>query len=122
MTTPQETAPGLIRAVAEWLHINGIDPADVPVDSDISIDRKTLSGTRHIRYSALLRNELGHLYHDPITGRPAVEDRTAVLTVAPPLGFSWLSNGASNLRIPHGSSSGTALDVPQQDHVPPDPA
>jgi hypothetical protein len=54
-----ETVHGPLHTVVEWLRTNGIDPADVPVDSDISIEPEPLGGDRRIRYSALLRNELG---------------------------------------------------------------
>jgi hypothetical protein len=80
----QETAYGPISAVAEWLRANGIDPADVPVDARLVIERDTLGGHRHIRYTALLRNELGHLHHDSVTGREAAEERTVRLRVEPP--------------------------------------
>ncbi|MFE9687985.1 hypothetical protein [Streptomyces sp. NPDC006285] len=79
-----ETVHGPVHAVAEWLRANGIDPQDVPIDSDITIGTEPFGGARHIRYSALLRNELGHLHHDPATGRAAVEARTALLVVEAP--------------------------------------
>jgi hypothetical protein len=79
-----ETVHGPLHTVVEWLRTNGIDPADVPVDSDISIEPEPLGGDRRIRYSALLRNELGHLHHDPATGRAAVEDRSVPPVVEPP--------------------------------------
>ncbi|MEW2167945.1 hypothetical protein AB0912_33850 [Streptomyces sp. NPDC007084] len=63
------TGHGPVGAVADWLRANGIDPIDVPVDSRISIEPGVSADDRRIRYTDLLRNELGHLRHDPATDR-----------------------------------------------------
>jgi len=84
VTELEETVHGPVRAVADWLRANGIDPMDVPVHSRISIEPGASEGDRRIRYAELLRNELGHLRHDPATGRAAAEERTTALKVEPP--------------------------------------
>ncbi|MFG2699544.1 hypothetical protein [Streptomyces sp. NPDC048386] len=84
MAVPYETAYGPLTAVADWLRANGIDPADVPIDASIGIERLTYAGARCIRYTALLRSEEGRPYVDPATGRAAEEERIELLTVDPP--------------------------------------
>lgn len=84
MPVPYETAYGPLPEVVAWLTANGIDPADVPVDGEITIEVQNLAGDRYVRYSALLRNEDGHRYLDPATNEAAQEERIAPLKVDPP--------------------------------------
>ena len=74
--------PGGLRAVHMWMRLHGIDPEDVPLDSEMVIE-DTAYGLV-IRYTAHLRNESGNKYVDPEAPEfAASEDRTAVLRAAP---------------------------------------
>jgi hypothetical protein len=74
--------PGGLRTVQRWLHLNGIDPEDVPLHSEMVIEDSAYGMV--IRYTAYLTNEAGHRYVDPEAPEfAASEDRTAVLRVAP---------------------------------------
>lgn len=81
--------PGLVQEgrhedLRQWLRANGIDPADVPVGEEITIEPLTLGGDRAIHYTAYLRNAEGRFYRDEDTEGPAQESLTVPLTVAPP--------------------------------------
>lgn len=68
----------------QWLRANAIDPGDVSVNEDITIEPLTLGGDRAIRYTALLRNAEGFKYRDEDTGEAAQEERIVPLVVDPP--------------------------------------
>ncbi|GAA2694335.1 hypothetical protein GCM10010400_69870 [Streptomyces aculeolatus] len=74
-----------------WLTANNINPADVPSDDGATPTELTLAtstdGVRVIRYTAFLRNEDGHKYHDPATNDAAQEQRETPLLVPPPDGL-----------------------------------
>ncbi|MEW2426216.1 hypothetical protein AB0911_37695 [Streptomyces nigra] len=80
---PEEIVYCSVKSVIEWLKANEIDPIDVPADSSLTIDEDPVQGFRIIRYTALLRNELGHIVIDKVTGQPAVCGRSARLLVEP---------------------------------------
>lgn len=84
MPVPMQTPYGPVDALADWLRANDVEPGDVPMDSSITIERETIDGAWCIRYVALVRNEAGRIYLDGDTGRPAEEERTAILNVDPP--------------------------------------
>ncbi|MGW1001757.1 hypothetical protein [Streptomyces sp. NPDC002520] len=74
--------PGGLRAVRRWLRLNGIDPHDVPLDSELVIEDSAYGMV--IRHEAYLTTDDGHKYIDPDNpDRAATDDRTAVLRVAP---------------------------------------
>ncbi|WP_432589935.1 hypothetical protein ABVG11_34235 [Streptomyces sp. HD1123-B1] len=75
----------------DWLRANGIDPGDVPITQDITIEPLPIGGARVIRYTAYLRNADGRKYLDEVTGEAAQEERTASLVVDPPP--HWRENG-----------------------------
>ncbi|WP_329214898.1 hypothetical protein OG352_05470 [Streptomyces sp. NBC_01485] len=76
-------SPHLFRAVHRWLRINGIDPGDVPVPSELAVEDGAFGLV--IRYEAYLRNAAGHRYVDPADrDRAARENRTVLLQLAPP--------------------------------------
>lgn len=67
-----------------WLRANGIDPADVPFNSEIAIEPASRKGAQLIRHTVYLRDETGHKYLAPATGDAAQEERTVPLVIAPP--------------------------------------
>ncbi|WP_426568133.1 hypothetical protein [Streptomyces canus] len=74
--------PGGLQAVQVWLRLNGIDPNDVPLHSEMVIEDSAFGMV--IRYTAYLTNEDGHRYVDPEAPEfAASQDRTAILRVAP---------------------------------------
>ncbi|MFF0597866.1 hypothetical protein [Streptomyces antibioticus] len=74
--------PDGLKPVHLWLLAHDINPADVPLDSEIVIEDSAFGLV--IRYTAYLRNEDGHRYVDPDgSGFAASEDRTAILRLAP---------------------------------------
>ncbi|MFI5973571.1 hypothetical protein [Streptomyces sp. NPDC051452] len=80
--------PDGLRSVQRWLRLHGIDPIDVPVDSEMVIEPTAFGPV--IRYTAYLRNDQGHRYVDPEAPEfAASEDRTALLRIAPEP--QWLS-------------------------------
>ncbi|WP_432169101.1 hypothetical protein [Streptomyces sp. 1222.5] len=80
--------PGGLRPVLRWLRLHGIDPADVPVDSEVVIEPTAFGPV--IRYTAYLRNDEGFKYADPEDPDfAASEDRTALLCIEPDP--EWLS-------------------------------
>ncbi|MFJ6841399.1 hypothetical protein ACIQRE_01880 [Streptomyces griseoluteus] len=82
--------PGGLRAVQRWLRLNGIEPAEVPLHSEIVIEPSAFG--RLIRYTTYLRNADGHRYTDPDNRDfAASEDRTAVLRVEPEP--KWIGQG-----------------------------
>lgn len=84
--------PDGLRAVEEWLRVNGIDPADVPVESELVIEDSAFGLV--IRYTAYLRNADGAKYVDPDDPHFAASvDRTAVLQLAPPADWLTTSGG-----------------------------
>jgi len=83
-TWPVVACSERLPELREWLTANGIDPADVPVHEDITIEPLTLSGDRAIRFTAYLRNADGCKYLDEATGEAAQEERTVPLVVNPP--------------------------------------
>ncbi|WP_416976673.1 hypothetical protein [Streptomyces sp. T028] len=71
-----------LRAVQRWLRLNGIEPRDVPLDSEMVIEDSAFGMV--IRYTAYLYDDEGRKYVDPDAPEfAASEDRTAVLRVAP---------------------------------------
>ncbi|MFD6432815.1 hypothetical protein [Streptomyces venezuelae] len=84
-----EDWPRLVREdrhdeLRQWLRAHGIDPADVSVDEEITIELMTLGGDRAIHYTAFLRDADGHFYRDESTDGPAQEPRFVPLAVDPP--------------------------------------
>ncbi|SHI66316.1 hypothetical protein [Streptomyces sp. 3214.6] len=80
--------PDGLHAVQGWLRLNGIDPRDVPLDSEMVIEDSAFGMV--IRYTAYLYDEQGRKYVDPDAPEfAASQDRTAVLKVAP--APEWLS-------------------------------
>ncbi|WP_372352657.1 hypothetical protein [Streptomyces sp. KL116D] len=78
-------AEGRAEEIQEWVRANNIDPSDVPVDADMTIE-DTPDG-RVIRYAANLRDaEGGRLLADP-AGGVQQEERTVPLVVEPPAGW-----------------------------------
>lgn len=74
--------PDGLRSVQRWLRLNGIEPRDVPLDSEMVIEDSAYG--RVIRYTAYLHDDQGRKYVDPEDPDfAASEDRTAVLRVAP---------------------------------------
>jgi len=74
--------PGGLHAVQGWLRLNGINPRDVPRDSEMVIEDSAFGMV--IRYTAYLYDEQGRKYVDPEDPQfAASQDRTAVLRVAP---------------------------------------
>lgn len=67
-----------------WLKANGIDPEDVPTNTEITVETGT-GGDRVIHYTAFLRNEDGAKYLDEATGDAAHKERTAPVQVEPPM-------------------------------------
>lgn len=67
-----------------WLHANGIDPDDVPIHAEITIEPASRKGTQLIRHTAYLTCDHGHKYYDPATGDAAQEERTVPLVIPPP--------------------------------------
>jgi hypothetical protein len=84
-------AQGRVPAVQEWLRANGIEPDDVPVDADMTIE-DTPDG-RVIHYVANLRNDEGRVQADPFhDGKTLREQRAVPLVVEPPA--DWPVYGA----------------------------
>lgn len=72
-----------VEAIQTWARENGINPDDVPVDADMTIE-DTPDG-RVIRYVANLRNEEGRVRADPFhPGSELREQRAVPLVVEPP--------------------------------------
>jgi hypothetical protein len=80
---PLQTPYGPVTAVADWLRANGIDPGDVPIDADITIELMTLGGGRCIRYTRFVRED-GRIRRDPDGDGPELAEGIAPLTVEPP--------------------------------------
>lgn len=79
-----QTDWGRRDALCNWLTANGINPADVPIDGDLTIiDTDT---GRAIRVEVELRGEDGRVLLDEREHRAARELRTVPLLVEPP---SW---------------------------------
>lgn len=69
------------RAVCEWLHANGANPDDIPIDSDLYI---TGDGpARVLHYETYVCGTDGCRLADA-RGEKVVEQRTVPLTVEPP--------------------------------------
>ncbi|MFE6362935.1 hypothetical protein ACFVP3_23415 [Streptomyces sp. NPDC057806] len=80
--------PDGLRAVREWLRVNGIDPNDVPIRSELVIEDSAFGMV--IRYEAYLRTAEGRPFVDPVDpDRAAVGGRTVLLQLAPPA--DWLT-------------------------------
>jgi hypothetical protein len=70
--------------ISAWVAANGIDPDDVSVDHDLTVEDSPDGLV--IRYRAYLRALDGCKYVDG-TGGPASEDRAVPLVVEPPDGW-----------------------------------
>lgn len=84
-----QTEPDLFGTVRheelkQWLRANGIDPADVPLHDEITIELLTFGGDRAIHHTAYLRNADGKKYLDEATDDAAQEARIVPLTTDPP--------------------------------------
>jgi len=89
LMTQAVRTPGLLRVVQRWCRLNGIDPGDVPVPSEMVIEDSAYGPV--VRYEAYLTTGDGRRYLDPKNPNQAArEARTAVLTVAPPA--EWLNS------------------------------
>ncbi|MEV6791286.1 hypothetical protein AB0M87_04635 [Streptomyces sp. NPDC051320] len=76
--------PERLKEIQTWLLANGINPDDIPVDATVTIESKDPEGGQIIRHTVCLLKD-GHKYEDPSTpGKLATEERTTLLTVAPP--------------------------------------
>ncbi|HET6636799.1 MAG TPA: hypothetical protein VFH77_17410 [Streptomyces sp.] len=76
------------RQVRLWLRLNGINPNDVPLASDLVIEDSAYGPV--IRYTPFARDADGYRYVDPAhPGHPATEDRTALLRT--PFPDEWLT-------------------------------
>lgn len=70
------------EAMAAWLTANGVDPNDVPLHADITVDDQ--NGRRVIRYEAFQRDGNGNILVADDGTSSAVEERTTPLTAAAP--------------------------------------
>lgn len=75
------TAQGRAVEISGWVAANGIEPADVSTDHDLTVEDGT--DGRVIRFQAFLRALDGCKYHVDGVG-PATEERTTPLVVEPP--------------------------------------
>ncbi|MGW3152728.1 hypothetical protein [Streptomyces sp. NPDC001089] len=84
------STPGLLRIIQRWCRLNGIDPHDVPLHSQMVIEDSAFGMV--IRYDAYLTNEGGRRYVALTSlDQVAMAARTAVLRVSPP--DEWLMGG-----------------------------
>ncbi len=70
------------EAMAAWLTANGVDPHDVPLHADITVDDQ--DGRRVIRYEAFQRDSDGCIVATDEGTDAAVEERTTPLVAEPP--------------------------------------
>lgn len=77
-------AEGRTDAIAEWARANGLDPHEVSVAHDVTIEDRPDGAV--IRCMVLARNELGNKYATA-DGTVAVEECTVPLVVEPPEGW-----------------------------------
>ncbi len=73
---------GRRKELTDWLTANHIEPCDVPIDGDLTID--TVDGQRVVRYEALVRDANGRLMLNDRGNEVAVERRMVPLLVDPP--------------------------------------
>lgn len=71
------------EAMAVWLTANGVDPNDVPLHADVTVDTDG-GGRRIIRYEAFQRDGDGNILVADGGTSAAVEERTTPLTAEPP--------------------------------------
>jgi hypothetical protein len=81
--------PALFRAVHRWLRLHGIQPSDVPADSEITFVDGPFGPV--IQYEAFRRDADGRRFYDESKRCAAATVRTALLSVAPPA--EWLTEG-----------------------------
>ncbi|MET9081412.1 hypothetical protein ABZX77_05825 [Streptomyces sp. NPDC004237] len=80
--------PGLLRTMHRWCRLNGIEPSDVPVPSEMVIEDSAYGLV--IRHEVYLLDAAGRRYLDPEQqDRVAIAERTALLRIAPPV--EWTS-------------------------------
>ncbi|MEU8907012.1 hypothetical protein [Streptomyces mirabilis] len=92
--------PGLLRIVQRWCRLNGINPNDVPVASEMVIEDSAYGLV--IRYEAYLTTADGHRYVDPSDpDRAASKYRTALLHVAPPAWWTSTEDSECPLSRPN---------------------
>lgn len=77
-----QTDWGRRDALCDWLTANGINPADVPIDGDLTI--VDTNDGRAIRVEVELRSEDGRVLLDEREHQAAREVRTVPLLVEPP--------------------------------------
>lgn len=73
------------KELCDWLTANHIEPRDVPLRGDLTVD--TVDGQRVIRYEAFVLTDDGRQIEDPRwegVGGAAVERRSVPLLVEPP--------------------------------------
>lgn len=75
---------GRAEEISAWVAANGIEPADVSTNHDLTVEDGP--DGRVIRYRAYLRTLDGAKYHVDGVGT-AMEERTTPLTVEPPDGW-----------------------------------
>lgn len=84
--------PAGLRTVQRWLRLNGIDPHDVPLHSELVIEDSAYGMV--IRYQAYLTTPGGRRYVDPgDPDRAAVQARTALLQLPPPADWVTVVDG-----------------------------
>jgi hypothetical protein len=83
-TWPVVACSERLAELREWLQANGVDPCDVPVGEEITLEPLTPDGQRAIHFTAYLRNAEGRFYLDEDTQGPAMEARVMPLVVDPP--------------------------------------
>jgi hypothetical protein len=72
------------EAMSRWLAANGIDPDDVPLHADVTVDTGH-DGRRVILYEAFQRGSNGSILVSDDGTSAAVEERTTPLTTEPPV-------------------------------------
>ncbi|MGW6703578.1 hypothetical protein ACWGDE_01610 [Streptomyces sp. NPDC054956] len=68
-------------AIAVWLMTNGVDPADVPIDSKIVVNEHTIT------LDVYVRSDVGSKIFDPQAQGPVTERRTVPCISQPPKSF-----------------------------------
>lgn len=79
-------AEGRDRALRDWVRANGLNPNEIPINADMTIE-DTPDG-RVIRYTAYTLSSSGAKLADPVrSGEALTEERAVPLVVEPPAGW-----------------------------------